>query len=190
VNYLDKPYVSAPGAARRQQNTTTAQDSTSLTVDVAAAQYKHYTVSGAETQQQQHEKAFLLSCATGDMTRDNLAVQLVSVVGSAAVNDTLVLTALDSETSQSFSGSNIASTFNATTDVTSFSASSQYYVTWSSDSAAPASSLTITYQCANTTWFVSGAGAPDGNSGAAVASPAAMLMLGAALTLLQFVGGL
>jgi len=111
----------------------------------------------------------MLSCPTSDVTNRNPIVQLLSITGTLKAN-TLKVVALDSEKDETFTGSlqsplEVNRTFSPTADITTFAASSQYYVTLSSDPANPAQNLAIAYRCANTTWFLSGAGATE-SSGA------------------------
>jgi len=145
VRYVDAPFdASAPGAEDIVHE-----------FDVTGSSQRRQVAQGSE-------KVVLLSCATSDVTASNPVVQIRSIAGTLgpATNDTLTVTALDSELAQTFSGEAVNRAFAPTTDVSTFAASSQYFVTYSTDSpVAAASPVTISYSCANTAWFRSGAGA-------------------------------
>jgi len=158
VNYVDQPYYPAADA----------RAATTKSVDVASPLFKTYTSTQQQLGQAVQEKAFLLGCTTGDMPNGHYIVQLASIRG-AAEDSVLVLTALDSGISHEYRGANVAQTFTRSDDITTFSASSQYYVTWSSNTTtANTSGLTLSYHCGTSDWFLSGIGLP--RSGAASAT--------------------
>jgi hypothetical protein len=173
IHYIEGPTATASAAATPNQVAIRKEDA------------KSFMVTGSLDQ----NRAFLLSCATGDVTTSNPIVQLDAISGTFSdSSDVLAITALDSETRMTFTGADrvLARSFTRTDDITTFAASSQYYMTWSSNSTSSSSSsepITISYSCVETAWFNSGIGllAP---SGAAPLSAAVMLQMITAVVVL------
>jgi hypothetical protein len=171
VNHVTKLYA-APGSSLYY----------ATGVRTYSSMYETYTlpqsVVARRSYDDNEEKAFLLSCYTEDMTTDNFAVQLDSISGSTGSSgDMLKVTAVDSGlTNEYYNGSAVSQSFNLTNDTTTFGASSQYYVTWSSDSVAESSTgMSITFYCTKTAWAISGAGVEVAADAGAVADGASVL---------------
>lgn len=88
------------------------------------------------------KKSWLVSCSSSDITTTNHALSLYEIEGSTGTNDILTVYALDSGMSRTFSGDNNGTdkwSWDISNDTATWSASTQYYVTWESDATTGSS---------------------------------------------------
>jgi len=135
ANYVEKASVSA----------SNSQSSTPTVVVTSLDSYRSFTGT---------QKAFLLSCSSNDMSTSYSVAQLSAISGSAGPTDTLAVTALDSGITQTYSGT-VSQTFPRTTDVSGFTAASQYYVVSTSTGSQ---GFSVSFLCEGTAWSPAGAG--------------------------------